>query len=170
MKTLQETYKPMRWTSEIDVNSKMVGAPTLNDASISHSDGLFAIQKPREDLAFDQNVENAAHGAAKTVAGISNSQVATGAFVLAGAAVIATAAWYIYKRFFSAAAKACSTKSGAEKTKCINQFKRKAVMATIGKLNGSKSKCAAGKAGEKCRINVDHAILKWRRKMASIKA
>ena len=100
---------------------------------------------------------------------VDNPQaVATGAFVLAGASLLAIGSMYIYKRFFSASAKACKGKEGAERTKCVADFKVKAISSTISKLKSSASKCAKAKDPAKCRANIAKEVSRWEAKKSKV--
>lgn len=54
----------------------------------------------------------------------------------------ATAAGYgAYKRYFSAASKACAGKSGADRSACVDRFKKQAKMAQVKELQKGMAKC-----------------------------
>jgi hypothetical protein len=51
-----------------------------------------------------------------------NNPVTSGALTISGITALIAGAIYIYKRFLSAAARACSVKSGSEKDLCMKKF------------------------------------------------
>ncbi len=87
-----------------------------------------------------------------------------------GGAVLAAALLYggykTFKRFFSKAAKACSNKSGAEKTACMVAFKKNAVKAQIADLRRSLSGCKNTSNPQKCQSTIQAKISKLQAKAA----
>ena len=81
---------------------------------------------------------------------------------VAGAAAVAAAAIYagykIYKRFFSQAAKSCSGKSGAEKTVCMNNYKKQAIQKQITAIQSAAAKCSKSKDPAKCKAAINKKI------------
>lgn len=110
--------------------------------------------------------------AAKQTAG--GGHAATGASLqqVAGAAAIAAAAIYagykIYKRFFSQAAKACSGKSGAEKTVCMNNYKKQAIQKQISATQSAAAKCSKSKDPAKCKSAIAKKIASLKSKAQKI--
>ena len=92
-------------------------------------------------------------------------------YILAGAVAAAAvvAAYKIYKRFFSKAAKACKGKSGGEKTACMKKYKIDGLKAAKAEIMKSMSKCAKSKNPEKCKVEVKKKALKFDAKIAKIK-
>ena len=75
------------------------------------------------------------------------------------AAAIAAGSYQIYKRFLSQSARACSNKSGAVKTLCMQQYKKKAIQARIADMRkGMDTKCKATKDPRKCQAKVMSTI------------
>ena len=89
--------------------------------------------------------KQASAGASKAASAVQKFAGTTGGkYAAAGAAAAgaALAAYAVYKRFFSQAAKACKGKSGAEKTSCMKAYKVKGLQAAMAKC-GSDAKCKA---------------------------
>ena len=91
-----------------------------------------------------------------------------GGLALLGTAGLAVAANYIYKRFFSAAAKACAGKSGAEKTLCMKNYQRQAIQKTIQKLQSDMKACSKATNPQKCQASIQKQIMKWKAKLARV--
>ena len=64
-----------------------------------------------------------------------------GAKPAAVVAAAAAASYAVYKRFFSAASKACAGKSGGDRSACIDRFKKQAKMAQVKELQKGMAKC-----------------------------
>jgi len=71
-----------------------------------------------------------------------------------------------FKRFFSKAARACANKSGAEKTACMQKFRKNAIKAQINDLNRAKSACKSTKNPQKCQASIQAKIEKLQSKAA----
>ena len=71
----------------------------------------------------------------------------------------------VYKRFFSAAAKACAGKSGSEKTACMKKYKIDAIRAQISDLNRSKGACNKTNNPEACKHKIDGKIAHLKNKL-----
>jgi len=93
-----------------------------------------------------------------------------GGLALLGVAGLTLITNYIYKKYFSAAAKACKGKSGAEKRACMLAYERKAIDKTIKKLQQNLKNCDKVDNPEKCQIRIRKQILKWKYKKAKILA
>jgi hypothetical protein len=81
--------------------------------------------------------------------------------VLAGIAVasgIITAGIMIYKKYLSAGARSCKGKEGADKQKCIVQFRINAYKAEISIIRSSESKCSQSNDPMTCRKKLDDRI------------
>jgi len=93
--------------------------------------------------------------------------------VIIGGTVIASLLAYgavkTYKRFFGKASKACSGKSGTEKTACINAYRVKALQAEISDLKGGLSGCAKSKDPGKCKAIITKRIQKTQAKISNTK-
>jgi hypothetical protein len=128
--------------------------------------------------AYNQAKELAGKPAGETIAkGVEKAHQAyekgkeyagtTGGAALAATALAGMAAYgasKIYKRFFSQAARACSGKSGAQKTACMQQFKVKAAQAKVQSLVRSKATCKKAKNPQKCMAAIDAEIQKAKAK------
>jgi len=71
--------------------------------------------------------------------------------VIAVVSAVSFAAVQIYKRYFSEAAKSCKSKSGEERTDCINNYKRKGTTAYNQVIRNGISKCDKSKDPKKCK-------------------
>lgn len=94
---------------------------------------------------------------AGSASGAGKAALAIGVAAAATAAGIAA-----YKRFFSQAAKACSSFSGSEKTNCMNKYKVKAQQAKVSALTAGKAKCKGSAA---CKGKLDIKIAKEKSKL-----
>ena len=113
-------------------------------------DGDGTVKKP----------ESAAKGA------ISLKKLGTAAGVTVAIAALLYGGYKTYKRFLSKAAKACSNKSGAEKTACMVAFKKNAVKAQIADLRRGLSGCSGTKNPQKCKAAINAKIQKLQSKVA----
>jgi transcriptional regulator of acetoin/glycerol metabolism len=75
-----------------------------------------------------------------------------GPLIVASGAIAAAIA--IYKKYFSAAARACRGKTGAEKVECLKQFRINALRAKLSYLNASLSKCSQSDDPMTCRKKI----------------
>lgn len=75
---------------------------------------------------------------------------------------VITLAFLTYKRFFSMKAKACA-KELNRKT-CLKKIKSQGAKAAIQALSRAKFGCSKSKNPEKCKINIDKQIAKWKKK------
>ncbi len=70
-----------------------------------------------------------------------------------------------YQRFLSKAARACASKSGAEKTACMEAFKKNAIKAQISDLKRGLSGCKNSKNPQKCQSAINAKIQKLQAKL-----
>lgn len=89
-----------------------------------------------------------------------------GAGILAAIAIYA--GYKIYKRFLSKAAKSCKDLSGAEKTTCINKFKKQALEGQEKELKKGLSACSKSSNPAKCKVIVNNRISKIKAKQAKL--
>ena len=98
--------------------------------------------------------------------------VETGAAGGLAAAAVAAAATIasvkLYKRFLSKAAKACSGKSGLEKTSCMTKFKKQAQAAKVQALQSGIAKCSKSKDPTSCKAKLQGKINKEKAKMGAL--
>jgi hypothetical protein len=82
--------------------------------------------------------------------------------VLATAVAAASiyAGYKIYKRFFSAAARACKGK-GSEREKCLKAYRIKALQNAISKMKETSGKCSKTKDPSKCKNKINSQIEKY---------
>lgn len=100
---------------------------------------------------------------------MNTSTAAIGGVAAAAVAAAAIYAGYkVYKRFFSAAAKACGGKSGSEKTACMTQYKKKALLAQANAISSGASKCAKSKDPAKCKAAIKAKADKIKAKAAKL--
>ena len=90
-------------------------------------------------------------GAAQSMAKIPGAKPA--AVAAAGVA----ASYAVYKRFFSAASKACKGKAGGDRSACVDRFKKQAKMAQVRELQKASSRCGSDAA---CRAKLQSKIAK----------
>jgi len=83
-----------------------------------------------------------------------------------GAVAVATAAYYIYKTKFSAAARSCVNSDNP--SDCRKQFKIKAIQSTIMDLKKSKTGCSNIKKRAKCEYNYQKQIEKWENRLIKL--
>jgi len=112
------------------------------------------------DKAIQARNKEAAIAAAK-------SSMGKGIAIGVAATAIIYAAYQIYKRFLSKAAKACKGQSGNEKTLCMYQYKVKALEAARNELTKGLSKCKDDKCQSMVKLKVkahDVKIKKYKKK------
>jgi hypothetical protein len=81
------------------------------------------------------------------------------------AAIIATAAYKVYKGYLSKAAKACQGRKGEDKTKCMKDYKRKAVQEEIKAMTKLMSECSKSKEPVKCKNAIKKKIDSKKKKL-----
>ena len=81
------------------------------------------------------------------------------------AALVTYAAYQVYKRKFSPAAKACKGTSGPERTNCFNKFKEQAIKAQIAQLRSGLGGCNSTKDPGKCKDLIGKKIQKLQAKI-----
>ena len=84
------------------------------------------------------------------------------------AAAIVTIAYQGYKRFLSKAGRACNNKSGAEKTSCINKYKRDALKRQLSDLKKGLPSCDKTMEVYACRDRVNRRIKKAKIKLGEL--
>ena len=135
------------------------GSEPSERATAKHSEGSEpkegsndADLQPDKELASDSKPGGDEPAAAGGEHGFGSH---AGAGEIAAAAAVATgigaAGMAVYKRFFSAAAKACGGKSGAEKTACMQQYKQKGLQAYKTSISSNASKCNKSKNPAACK-------------------
>ena len=82
------------------------------------------------------------------------------------AAGIAAASYQIYKRFLSKSARACSNKSGAVKTLCMQQYKKKATQARIRNMQSQMKQCDKTNNPAKCKAATMSTMKRLRAKIS----
>jgi hypothetical protein len=85
---------------------------------------------------------------------------------LGAAAIVAAAtaaAYTIYKKFMSKAAKEC--RGASNKQECMDKYRKSAVQAQIKTLQSQKNRCAQAKDPAKCRLKIDAKISKLSNKL-----
>ena len=81
------------------------------------------------------------------------------------AAIIATAAYKVYKGYLSKAAKACKEKKGEDKSKCMKDYKEKAIREEIKALQSLMKECSKSKDAPKCKKKIQNQIIKKKKKL-----
>jgi len=131
----------------------------------------MALLKRNRD-AIDSEAKKSIWGSAKDSAkasvsnALSNPATKWVALGVVGAIAIATAAYFIYKRFYSAAAKAC--KGAKDRVACIKDFKVKSIMTTVAALEQARTGCSKAKNPDKCARRYAMQINKWRARLAKL--
>jgi len=143
---------------------------SLNDAIKSatarnDTDGVQALKDRLSKVETQQANFNPRVGGEKYTRKIAQGVVGGAAGV--GIVGLITAAYYIWKRFFSSAARACKGKSGAEKTACMKNYKIKGAGEAIKKLEAGKRICKSKGNPSKCVASIDKQIASWKSRMAS---
>ncbi len=115
------------------------------------------------NLPTPASTQDVAAGVIKKKAAMAGAVGGAGAVVIAAA--IAAAAYKIYKRFISQAAKACKGRSGADKTLCMSQHKKKALQARIKNMQSSMKQCDQTKDPTKCKAKTMQTIKHLQSKM-----
>jgi len=88
---------------------------------------------------------------------------------VAGLAAVVAAAYVVYKRVLSKAARACKGQSGSEKTACMKKFKISALQAQINALKSGMAKCKTTKQPYKCKQSIVNKIDKLKNRMEKTK-
>lgn len=81
-----------------------------------------------------------------------------------GGVALAAASMFIYKKYFSAKAKAC--KNASDPKACIAKIKKEGAKAAISALNTAKGSCGKSKNPDKCKAKMDKQISRWKAKAA----
>ena len=87
-----------------------------------------------------------------------------GYIAIAGIAAISVLATWIYKKKFSASAKACAGRTGGDFKSCVAKHKKEAAQAVVSVLKSRKSECNSAKNPEKCNKSLDKLIKRWESK------
>jgi len=120
---------------------------------------------PEADLGVSGNVGTTGAGLSANLMGHSASVSASPLWI-----ALVVAAFYAYKRFFSQAARACSGRSGIDKTVCMRKFKIAGCQAAIKMLEQGKSKCRGTKDPQKCIIKIDNKIARWQKRIERLQS
>jgi hypothetical protein len=102
---------------------------------------------------------------AKSVSTAYHKHKGTIGVTLAVAAATA-AAYATYKRYFTAAAKAC--RNSEDREECLRQYRKKAALQKAQDLQSSLSKCNNTNDPEKCKASIANKIAKAKAEAASI--
>ena len=78
------------------------------------------------------------------------------------------AAYQVYKKYMSKAARNCKGKSGMDKRNCMVAFQKKGLQAKANTLQTLKSHCSKSKSPGKCNQKYDSKIKKIRYKIATL--
>lgn len=79
----------------------------------------------------------------------------------AGVVALATAAYYVYKNYLSAAAKACANLKGVRKKRCMLKYKLEGAKKAIKKLQEAFSACSQKNNPQKCEFRIKQQVRKW---------
>jgi len=83
---------------------------------------------------------------------------------LAVAAILA-AAYYAYKRWLTASARACRGKRGKERKVCELQFKITGAQQAISKLQENLPQCQYKRNRERCELKIQRQMWKWKSRL-----
>jgi len=142
--------------------------------------GIEAGKQKASDAAFDARFK--ARGLKKRIGAKATSmknlstQDVKGALSTntgkAGAIALAAAAIYagvkVYQRFMSSAARACSSKSGGEKTACMQKAKAGAIRGQISATQRGVSQCGQAKDPAKCKASIQSRVQKLQGKLSKV--
>ena len=94
------------------------------------------------------------------------------AFLVGGLATVAALASsiYIYKRFFSKAAKACTGKKGDDRMMCVSKFKLAGFEQSIRSLRKNRRLCGRGDKSATCMAKIDKRINSYQSRIRKQKA
>jgi hypothetical protein len=81
-------------------------------------------------------------------------------------AAVTAAAYATYKRYFTAAAKAC--RNSEDREECLRQYRKKAALQKAQELQSGLSKCNSTSDPEKCKASIANKIAKAKAEAASI--
>lgn len=81
-------------------------------------------------------------------------------------AAISAAAYQTYKRYMTAAAKACRGRKGTDRRECIYSFRKRALQAKLAVLQQERTACDKSKNPEKCKDKIDSKIKKVKYKIS----
>jgi hypothetical protein len=84
------------------------------------------------------------------------------------AALVITVSYKAYKRFLSKASRACRGKKFAEKTSCMNKYKRDAMKKRLMDLNTGMSSCSKTKNPSKCKAKIINKARKLKAKLGTL--
>lgn len=84
------------------------------------------------------------------------------------AAILATVAYKIYKRFFSAAAKACA--KAPDKSACMKKFKMQALSKQAAALQAGMAGCSHSKNPAQCKSKLQARLAKVRKQVQAARA
>jgi len=82
------------------------------------------------------------------------------------ALAVATAAYFIYKRYLSSAAKSCA--AAPDRSKCMKVNKIKAIQTTVGQLEAAMRQCDSAKNPKKCYMKYAKQVAKWKGRLAKM--
>ncbi len=123
--------------------------------------GQMALHNAGE--AIKKGAESASQAAKKASDFVNKNKKTLGGIALAAALLYG--GYKTYKRFFSKAARACASKSGAEKTACMEAFKKNAIKAQISDLRRSLTGCKSASNPQKCQSAINAKIQKLQAKL-----
>lgn len=135
--------------------------------------GAARASDPQQATGLMAKLRGALDSAKELPAKISKFAQSPAGLAVGGAALAALAiygATKAYKRFFSKAAKACAGMSGADKSRCMNQYKVKGLQAQINDLKAGASACKAAKNPDKCQGAITRKMAGLQKKIGALQA
>lgn len=121
-------------------------------------DKLQDLKKKSKEMKMPLNVpqkKSKSQNMKDTMKKLKNSSVGQISAGVAAAAVVAaavTAGYRIYKRTMSKAAKACSSRSGSDKTACMKQYETAALKARLSSYQSAYNGCNKSRDPSKCKL------------------
>lgn len=177
LKKVNKILKKLNWKHKKQTAIKNVPAPDLV-RGMQHLKPWSATQKIRRiDREFDHwnkyknslldqkknldiaEIRNKAHkkGINLNVLGDHGGKI----LFAAGVVALATAAYYVYKNYLSAAAKACANLEGVRKKRCMLKYKLEGAKKAIKKLQEAFSACSQKNNPQKCEFRIKQQVRKW---------
>jgi len=132
----------------------------IKDSSLDQS--LKNLNK-KGGASFASGAETAEKGAAKAVSKLGKFGKITGGLALATTLIYGS--YQIYKRYLSAAAKACSNKTGNDRKNCIDQYRSNARKEQIKKLQYHLKDCTKSKDPMSCKKAILNKIQKINKRL-----
>ena len=149
------------------------GKVGVDDSGVLKSQGaakeLLAKGRGKVDdaAAWSMDAATRARARATKMAITAKPYIKKGGYAVIVAAIVASA-YGVYKRYMTAAARACKGRKGMERRDCMRQYQKKALQARITVLQQQIVRCANSKNAEKCKNQIESNIKKLRYKISTL--